>query len=101
MSRGGGGGGGVLECIIEACPGGGGQHRSLSRGVEQNRSLPRGHLQVCPREVEIYKLVQGCLCILSRGGGGGVLFAIIVICRGVGLNNGIALCKSMCWLGHA
>ena len=45
--RGGGGGGGGLEGIIEACPGWR-AHRSLSRGVEQNRSLSRGHLQVCP-----------------------------------------------------
>ena len=36
MSRGGGGGGGVR---MQACPGGGGA---------QNRSLSRGHLQVCP-----------------------------------------------------
>ena len=39
---------GGLEGIIEACPGGVEQHRRLSRGMGQNRSSSRGHLQVCP-----------------------------------------------------
>ena len=30
----------------EACPGGVEQHRRLSRGVGQNRSLSRGHLRL-------------------------------------------------------
>ena len=57
---------------IEDCPG----------GVGQNRSLSRGHLQVCPWGVEVsYKLVQGCFYKLSQG----YMFSIIVICRGVRL----------------
>ena len=45
---------GGLEGIIEACPGGRGTTLKLvSREVEQNRGLSRGHFQVCPGEVEI------------------------------------------------
>ena len=43
-----------LEGIIEACPVGEGNYmEACPGGVEQNRSMSRGHLQVCPGEVEI------------------------------------------------
>ena len=57
--------------------------------MEQNRRLPRGHLQVCPGEVEIeYKLVQGCFYIglltrVGRGGGGGVRLQLLSSVVGV------------------
>ena len=99
---------GGLEGIIEACPGGGEQHRSLSRGVEQNRSLSRGVEQ--NRSLSggggwgIYKSVPGRWrynVSLSRGafiycpggggggGGGGLRLQLLQssICRGVRLNN--------------
>ena len=92
---GGGGGGGVCVCVcvcvwsFKGLSRGVRRHnRGLSRGVVQNRSLSRGHLQVCPRGGSRYNIS------LSRGAflycPGGNRFAIIVICRGVQLNNGIA-----------
>ena len=83
---------------------GGWSFKCLSRGARRhNRSLSRGegnNIEACPggwNKTEacpggIYKSVPGRWrynISLSRGGGGG-RFAIIVICRGVRLNNGIA-----------
>ena len=68
---------GGLECIIEACPGGEGNN-----------------IEACPGG--IYKTVPGRWRYnISLSRTAGVLlhigtFAIIVICRGVRLNNGIA-----------
>ena len=70
-------------------PGGGGggvrrHNRRLSRGVEQNRSLSRGHLQVVPGRWR-YNISLSRGAFIYCPGGGGLTFAIIVICRGVRL----------------
>ena len=72
------GGGGGLKGIIEACPGGWnkteacpeGIYKSVPRRWRYNISMSRGAFIHCPGE-----------------GGGGY---VIIICRGVRLNNGIA-----------
>ena len=87
---------GGLEGIIAACLGGSGTTLKLASGVEQNKSLSMGVFtslsrgdrvirNACPGEF-IYIVPRG------GGGGGGGTFAIIVICRGVRLSNGIAHC---------
>ena len=60
-------GGGWLEGITEACPG--------LRGIEQNTSLSRGHLQVCTWVWRHNK------CMFMQGGGGGG--GLYVYCPGV------------------
>ena len=47
------GGGGVRRHNRHLSRGGVEQHGRLSRGVGQNRSSSRGHLQVCPWGVEV------------------------------------------------
>ena len=73
---------------VEACPGGGGGGNG-----KQNRSLSGGGGG--GGGAGIYKSVSGdiinaCSVVLNPGGGGGCVFAIIVIHRGVLLDNGIA-----------
>ena len=78
---------------------------NMSRGVRRhNRSLSRGEWKDCPGgwgKTEacpggIYKSVPRYNISLSREIVPGYAFAIIVICRGVRLNNGIAQLPTRC-----